>query len=287
MGTGGRCLSSNSRAGENDGIAPHDDWKFWRLGRGGGACARFACRRAKHGRPGRRDRRTATVGRNDRPVPASRFQPPGNGYPARRPASDDSGPACRHCDGAAAQRRSGPGRGRRAMRTAHPVSRPRHSAGPGAAIRGSSPCRRASAGGEPPLTPSLPLEVTTDPAPQPVYRMTRSCRDAGGILGRRLTVLALDCGADRHCRRRRVYGWSRRGRSRRHGDPGRMAFAGLAPDAGPRPSPVPPAAPAARSRAARFAPRRTAAGSGAAAGTAQPVTRAEASQAMGRLSRPS
>jgi hypothetical protein len=58
--------------------------------------------------------------------------------------------------------------------------------------------------------------------------------------------------------------WSRRDRSRRHGDPGRMAFAGLAPDVaeppvrpradpvpprggaipGPRPDPVPPAKPA-------------------------------------------
>jgi hypothetical protein len=38
-------------------------------------------------------------------------------------------------------------------------------------------------------------------------------------------------------------GWSRRGRRQRHGDPGRLAFAGLVPDAEAEPAPFPPARP--------------------------------------------
>lgn len=37
--------------------------------------------------------------------------------------------------------------------------------------------------------------------------------------------------------------WNRRGRRGRYGDPGRMAFAGLVPDAGPEAAPLPPARP--------------------------------------------
>ena len=115
-----------------------------------------------------------------------------------------------------------------------------------------------------PVTPSVPLEVTTNPAPQPTTvepGLTTELDTGGGLLSWPwiAALIALIGGGA-------FIAWSRRDRSRRYGDPGRMAFAGLVPDidqdaeqrvpgtprpdpvptrtppgAGPRPDPVPPA----------------------------------------------
>jgi len=115
-----------------------------------------------------------------------------------------------------------------------------------ASIDGRPASIGAVAGNEPPLTPSVPLEVTTDPAPQP------DAADAGlapipanGSFPSWpwiAALIALVAGGG-------FLAWSRRDRSRRQGDPGRMAFAGLVPDTAepgaappirPRADPVPP-----------------------------------------------
>jgi hypothetical protein len=101
------------------------------------------------------------------------------------------------------------------------------------------------AGGDAPVTPSLPLEVTTNPAPQPNYGEALTTEQGGGFpsLPWIAALVALLGGGA-------LIAWSRRGRRQRYDDPGRMAFAGLAPDAipdaeplprsQPRPDPVPP-----------------------------------------------
>jgi hypothetical protein len=117
-------------------------------------------------------------------------------------------------------------------------------------------------GNEPQITPSLPLEVTTGAAPQPDLAdpgLSSTPVDNGGTLPWPwiAALIALIGGGA-------FLAWSRRDRGRRHGDPGRMAFAGLVPGAaeaelgsplrpradpvpprqaglGPRPDPVPPA----------------------------------------------
>ena len=126
----------------------------------------------------------------------------------------------------------------------------------------TSPDAAGSSATEPPITPSLPLEVTTDPAPQPSapessLTANRSDDVSGFLSWPWLAALIALVGGGA------FLAWSRRERSRRYGDPGRMAFAGLAPDAvepeaaplrpradpvpprgqrsGPRPDPVPPA----------------------------------------------
>jgi hypothetical protein len=98
-----------------------------------------------------------------------------------------------------------------------------------------------------PATPSLPLEVTTGAAPLPGYEdplATPGLEPDGGFLSLPwiVALVALIGGGA-------FVAWSRRGRRQRYGDPGRMAFAGLAPDgaheaeplprAQPRPDPVP------------------------------------------------
>ncbi len=163
--------------------------------------------------------------------------------PADRPAATTAQPV----DTATARPRSGeavpaeaaapspaPGRGL-AQRQA-PVS-----------ISGSSSMPAGITGNEPPITPSLPLEVTTNPAPQPDAvdpGLASSPTDAGGDLlsWPWLAALVALIGGGAFLL------WTRRDRDRRHGDPGRMAFAGLAPDIAepglqpriqPRPDPVP------------------------------------------------
>ena len=103
----------------------------------------------------------------------------------------------------------------------------------------------------PPVTPSLPLEVTTGAAPQPGFTsddLTQSAPDADEAL---LTwpwlaaLLALAAGAA-------FIAMDRRSRRQRYNDPGRLAFAGSAagvepetrpfPPAGPRADPLPPRA---------------------------------------------
>lgn len=93
-----------------------------------------------------------------------------------------------------------------------------------------------------PITPSLPLDVTTGTAAQPGFD-----EDAGASAPSLnpgegsvpwpwiAALLALIGGGA-------FIAWSRRGRRQRYADPGRLAFAGLAPEAG-EPRPFPPARP--------------------------------------------
>lgn len=130
-------------------------------------------------------------------------------------------------------------------------------------ISGSSTMPAGITGNEPPITPSLPLEVTTNPAPQPDavgsgLASPPSETDAGSLSWPWIAALLALIGGGG------FLAWSRRDRHRRHGDPGRLAFAGHAPDTvgpdvappvrpradpvpsrggaalGPRPDPVPP-----------------------------------------------
>jgi hypothetical protein len=103
-----------------------------------------------------------------------------------------------------------------------------------------------------PVTPSLPLDVATDPAPQPGFAgdspsvSTSSDPDGAPLPWPWIAALLALIGGGA------FVAWSRRGRRHRYADPGRMAFAGLAPDevadakpfppARPRPDPLPPRA---------------------------------------------
>lgn len=94
-----------------------------------------------------------------------------------------------------------------------------------------------------PITPSLPLEVTTDPAPQPGFgeapettSASLTPSDATAFWPWLAALIALIGGGA-------FIAWSRRNRHERYGDPGRMAFAGLAPDVVGDNRPIPPAKP--------------------------------------------
>jgi hypothetical protein len=114
-------------------------------------------------------------------------------------------------------------------------------------ISGSSTVPTGIAGSEPPITPSAPLEVTTNPAPQPDavdagLATPPSDASTGSPSWPWIAALLALIGGGA------FLAWSRRDRYRRHGDPGRMAFAGLAPDTSdpgvappvrPRADPVP------------------------------------------------
>lgn len=95
--------------------------------------------------------------------------------------------------------------------------------------------------GPDPVTPSLPLEVTTNPAPQPGLESealpSASLGSTEGFFSWPwlAAIVALIGGVA-------FIAWSR-GRRRRYGDPGRMAFAGLAPDVAPEAKPFPPVRP--------------------------------------------
>jgi hypothetical protein len=99
-----------------------------------------------------------------------------------------------------------------------------------------------------PVTPSLPLEVTTGAAPQPgvVDSPVASQLEPGGgflTLPWIAALIALIGGGA-------FIAWNRRSRRERYGDPGRLAFAGLVardaaeteslPKGQPRPDPLPP-----------------------------------------------
>jgi hypothetical protein len=102
------------------------------------------------------------------------------------------------------------------------------------------------------VTPSLPLDVTTGTAPQQpsageTSPIATPLGNEGGFFSWPwMAALAALLGGGT------FIAWSRRGRRQRYGDPGRLAFAGLAPDAEaelapfpparPRPDPVPPRA---------------------------------------------
>jgi hypothetical protein len=106
--------------------------------------------------------------------------------------------------------------------------------------RGSS--STASAESQP-ITPSLPMEVATGPAPQPGFGESELPPpdsidpDNGSFpLPWIAAFIALIAGGA-------FIAWSRRGRRQRYADPGRMAFAGLAPEIEPASEPLPPARP--------------------------------------------
>jgi len=88
------------------------------------------------------------------------------------------------------------------------------------------------------VTPSLPLDVTTNPAPQPSYDSealpseTPFGADDGFAGWPWLAVLAALIGGGAYI------AWSR-SRRQRDGDPGRLAFAGLVPDVEAEPAPPP------------------------------------------------
>lgn len=102
-----------------------------------------------------------------------------------------------------------------------------------------------------PVTPSLPNEVTTDPAPQPDYDndaapAAAASDPASGWSWPWIAALIALIGGGA------FIAYSQRGRRHRYNDPGRLAFAGLARDVqpeaetvpapAPRPDPVPPRA---------------------------------------------
>lgn len=108
---------------------------------------------------------------------------------------------------------------------------------------GDAPLSQASQASASPVisetaTPSLPLEVTTSPAPAPAETgsaIPAASVDSGWSWPWVAALLALIGGGA-------FIAWSRRGRNRRYGDPGRMAFAGLAPETDVETAPVPPRA---------------------------------------------
>lgn len=94
-----------------------------------------------------------------------------------------------------------------------------------------------------PVTPSLPLQVTTGTAPQPggdedSMAASTTVEQAGDSLPWPwiAALFALISGGA-------FIAHSRRGYRRRYADPGRMAFAGQAPEVSPGAQPVPPAQP--------------------------------------------
>lgn len=93
------------------------------------------------------------------------------------------------------------------------------------------------------ITPSLPLDVTTGTAPQssadgeasPVATPLSNSDSSLSWPWLAALVALLGGGV--------FLAWSRRGRRQRYGDAGRLAFAGLIPDAAAEPGPLPPARP--------------------------------------------
>jgi hypothetical protein len=88
-----------------------------------------------------------------------------------------------------------------------------------------------------PVTPSLPLEVTTGAAPQPGVVETPAApalESDGGFLSLPwiAALVALIGGGA-------FIAWNRRSRRQRYGDPGRLAFAGLAPGDAAETEPMP------------------------------------------------
>lgn len=167
-----------------------------------------------------------------------------------RPADKSAATPVQPVDTATAQPRSGEAVPAEAAARAPSVGRPAVQRPSAALNGGASSASAGSIGNEPPITPSLPLEVTTDPAPQPAMADTglaaTPADDGSGFLSwpwLAALIALLGGGA--------FLAWNRRDRSRRYGDPGRMAFAGLVPDAAepqpasplrPRADPVPPRA---------------------------------------------
>ena len=177
-----------------------------------------------------------------------------------RPADRPDATAAQPVDTATAQPRSGEAVPAEAAAPSPTPGRPAAQRQAPVAISGGSTMPAGITGNEPAITPSLPNEVTTNPAPQPaatgsVLPSSASDSSAGLLSWPWIAALLALIGGGA------FLAWSRRDRSRRHGDPGRMAFAGVAPDTveppirpradpvpsrggsvtGPRPDPIPPA----------------------------------------------
>lgn len=157
--------------------------------------------------------------------------------PADRPAATPAQPA----NTASAPPRTGeavPGEAA-ANEPAHSARTSRVAVAPGS---GSGVTSSLGETGATPITPSLPLEVTTDPAPQQDYAggsLTPAAPDAGDAFLSwpwLAVLLALVVGGG-------FIAVNRRGHRQRSGDPGRMAFAGPAPEVVPDSNPSPPVRP--------------------------------------------
>ena len=100
----------------------------------------------------------------------------------------------------------------------------------------------ATAAPEASVTPSAPLDVSVDPAPQPGFSDDELASYAPDSEEALLSwpwlaaLIALIAGGA-------FIALSRRSRRHRYGDPGRLAFAGLAPEVVPDAKPLPPARP--------------------------------------------
>ncbi len=163
--------------------------------------------------------------------------------PADQPAATPAQPATT----ASAPPRSGEAVPAEAAESTGPVSSPRPALLRATTTSQSSQSTNAPVSGTP-ITPLLPLEVTTNPAPQPgpdSDTLIPSAQTSGKkflSLPWIAALIALIGGGA-------FIAWSRRGRRQRYADPGRMAFAGPAPEvipdaeplrrAAPRPDPVP------------------------------------------------
>jgi hypothetical protein len=168
--------------------------------------------------------------------------------PADRPAATQTAPAAAP---PVEVRPTGPAATDPAVRTVSGPSTQTASGTQEAAASRPAPANPISPPESAAATPSLPLEVNTGPA-QPgetssAFPSAASLDGSTGFLSWPwlAALIALIGGGV-------FIAWSRRGRSRRYADPGRLAFAGLAPEAdaapasqpaaAPRPDPVPPRA---------------------------------------------
>jgi len=94
-----------------------------------------------------------------------------------------------------------------------------------------------------PITPSLPLDTPAEPAAQPGFEQDPLTApdpidpDGGSLPWSWIAALVALMGGGA------FIAWSRRGRRQRYSDPGRMAFAGLAPEVVPDAKPFPPSRP--------------------------------------------
>lgn len=157
--------------------------------------------------------------------------------PGDRPAVSPAQPATT----APAQPRSGEAvPGEAAQR---PAPRAAGASAPPASLPSGQPAGSTSAvpgfaGGAAPVTPSAPLDVTTGTATQPGVVGVPEIPSTGGLVSWpwiAALIALLGGGA--------LLAWTRRGRRQRYGDPGRLAFSGLAPETDAKPAPFPPAKP--------------------------------------------
>jgi len=123
------------------------------------------------------------------------------------------------------------------------ASSPAASSGAAAATGSAARTATEPNANSPTVSPPVPADVATVPAAQPSYDVAPYSDSPSITTDDSLfswpwiaALLALVGGGA-------FIGWSRRGRRQRYGDPGRMAFAGLVPDAEAEPAPTPPIRP--------------------------------------------